>query len=78
MLQTRRGWGGSGVGKKKKKENFREQSLKSDHKILLMKPCLKAVVKYDVVFTSTMTQALFTTFLLNTAGRCLPSEICGF
>lgn len=64
-------------GKKKKRQNFRKQSLKSDRKILLMKPCLRAVVKYDVVFTSTVTQAAFTTSPLNTAGRCLPSEICG-
>lgn len=66
-------------GKKenKKKENFRKQSLKSDRKILLMKPCLRAVVKYDVLFTSTVTQAAFTISPLHTAGHCLPSEICG-
>lgn len=66
-----------GGKKKRKKKNFRKLSLKSDHKILLMKPCLRAVVKYDVLFTSTVTQAAFTISPLNTAGLCLPSEICG-
>lgn len=74
MLQTRE-WGKK--KKEKKRENFRKQSLKSDRKILLMKPCLRALVKCDVVFTSTVTQAAFTTSPLITAGRCLPSEICG-
>lgn len=63
--------------KKKKKKNFRKQSLKSDRKILLMKPCLRAVVKYDVVFTSTVTQAAFTTSPFKAARLCLPSEDCG-
>ena len=41
-----------------------------------MKICLRAVVKYDVVFTSTVTQAAIATSPSSTPQLCLPSKGC--